>query len=533
MRPILPAHRSGRRPPVHTAPRPRVGGCRCSPPTSARLDHVLATAQRDGRLPSVAAGLVRGGELVWSGAAGTVDGRADGRAGRTPTRSTGWARSPRPSSRCACCGCATPAGSTSPTGSARTCRARPSTTSRVEQLLTHAAGTQAETPGPWWERTPGGDWDALVASPVGQRFRAGRRFHYSNVGYAALGRLLEVHHGRGWFDVVRDELLEPLGMTRTTTRPSGPAALGLAVHPFADVLLPEPEHDAGAMAPAGQLWTTVPDLARWATFLGGDDGRPALGRHARRDGRAAPRGRRPGPAVGRPRTDSASRCGTSAAPGSPVTAGRCPASSPGCGCGWMPVCRLAAQRPGPLGPTARHPARPVGAAGDGVVLFTNTTASTATRSIVDELLDGLARHEPAPVEPWSASGDPALLELVGTWHWGPATVTATVAGEHLVLGEPGTGRGARFRSIGDRRSGSGWTATTRASRCGWCADADGSVSHLDLASFRFTRTPYDPTGRRAGRGRRARLGLTPRPAHSAPSSSTSCRRAAKASGWPA
>ena len=40
------------------------------PTTVAHLDHVLATAQRDGRLPSVAAGLVRGGELVWSGAAG-------------------------------------------------------------------------------------------------------------------------------------------------------------------------------------------------------------------------------------------------------------------------------------------------------------------------------------------------------------------------------------------------------------------------------------------------------------------------------
>ena len=26
------------------------------------------------------------------------------------------------------------------------------------------------------------------------------------------------------------------------------------------------------MAPAGQLWTTVPDLARWATFLGGATG---------------------------------------------------------------------------------------------------------------------------------------------------------------------------------------------------------------------------------------------------------------------
>jgi hypothetical protein len=144
---------------------------------------------------------------------------------------------------------------------------------------------------------------------------------------------------------------------------------------------------------------------------------------------------------------------------------------------------------GPVGGPASGPA--LGAAGDGVVLFTNTTASTATRSIIDELLDTLARHEPAPVQAWSAGGDPALLELVGTWHWGPSTVTATVAGEHLVLGEPGSGRGARFRPTGPDQ----WLGLDsyyageplRVVRRG-----DGSVSHLDLASFRFTRTPYDP-----------------------------------------
>ncbi len=126
-----------------------------------------------------------------------------------------------------------------------------------------------------------------------------------------------------------------------------------------------------------------------------------------------------------------------------------------------------------------------------MVLFTNTTASTATRSTVDDLLDTLARREPAPVEPWSAGGNPSLLDLVGTWHWGPSTVTATVAGEHLVLGEPGSGRGARFRPVGTDE----WLGLDsyyageplRVVRRG-----DGSVSHLDLASFRFTRTPYDP-----------------------------------------
>ncbi|HEU5240937.1 MAG TPA: serine hydrolase domain-containing protein, partial [Ornithinibacter sp.] len=358
----------------------------------------------------------------------------------------------------------------------------------VEQLLTHAGGVQAETDGPWWERTPGGDWTALAESPVGRRFRAGRRFHYSNVGYAALGRLLEVHHGRGWFDVVRDELLGPLGMTRTTTRPSGTAAPGLAVHPFADVLLPEPEHDAGAMAPAGQLWTTTTDLARWATFLAGstdgllavetlaemvephhvndEPGKPWTGAHGlgwqvwNVDGArfAGHGGSMPGfRAALRVRLDAGVPEG-----GSAVASGNGTASG-----------------------------RARGAAGDGVVMLTNTTASPTTRTVVDELLEGLARHEPAPVEPWSASGDATLLELVGTWHWGPSTEVARAVGEHLVIGEPGADRGSRFRRAGDdlwegldgHHTGEPLRVVRR---------ADGSVSHLDLASFRLTRTPYDP-----------------------------------------
>src|SRR6476661_2011495 len=48
------------------------------PTTARQLDHRLAREQSESRLPSVCAGLVRGGELVWSGAVGTVSGRADG-----------------------------------------------------------------------------------------------------------------------------------------------------------------------------------------------------------------------------------------------------------------------------------------------------------------------------------------------------------------------------------------------------------------------------------------------------------------------
>jgi CubicO group peptidase (beta-lactamase class C family) len=444
------------------------------PSTATELDHLLARAQRTGRLPSVVAGLVRGGSLVWSGSVGTLDGRPDGRPTDADTqyrmgsitktfvavcvlglRDAGRLRlSDRldehvPGSRL---GAAT-----------------------LEQLLSHAGGTQAETDGPWWERTPGGDWDALTASGVGQRFRAGRRFHYSNVGYAALGRVLESHHGRGWFDVVHDELLAPLGMRRTTPRPSGPAASGLAVHPFADVLLPEPEHDAGAMAPAGQLWTTLTDLARWAAFIGGDTA-------GLLDPGSLAEMMEPHHVVDEP--------------GQPWTGAH--------GLGWQlwneDGARLAGHggsMPGFLAGVRVRLDDGTGdlagraAAGDGVVTMTNTTSTTVMRPLDGDLLRTLAEREPSAPEPWAAAGDPSRLELVGTWHWGPSTTTATVVGEHLVLGEPGQARGSRFRPTGPDE----WVGLD-----GYHAGeplrvvrrADGTVSHLDLASFRFTRTPYDP-----------------------------------------
>ena len=433
------------------------------PSTTRRLDHRIAVAQREARLPSVVAGLVRDGSLVWSGALGTVDGRAGGVAAGADTQyrmgsitktfvAVGVLRL-RDAGRLDL----TDRFGVHVPGS-------PFDDVTVEQLLTHAAGVQAETEGPWWERTPGGDWAELTGSGVSQRFRAGRRFHYTNVGYGALGRLLEVHHGAGWFEVVRSELLEPLGMTRTTPRPEGAAAQGLAVHPFADVLLPEPEHDAGAMAPAGQLWTTVTDLARWATFLGGDTG---------------------GLLSSATLAEMVEPHHVVDEPGKAWTGAH--------GLGWQ-VWNLDGVRyaghggsmPGFL--AGLQVARDTG---DGVVVMTNTTSSPAPRRLVAAMLAAFEQHEPAPVEPWAASGDASLLELVGTWHWGSSVLMARIEGPHLVLGEPGVARGSRFRPVG-ADAWVGLDGYHEGEPLRIVRRADGTVSHLDLASFRFTRTPYDP-----------------------------------------
>lgn len=433
------------------------------PRTAARLDHRLATAQRDGRLPSVVAGIVRGGSLVWHGAVGTVDGRAGGAPADDDTQYRMGSITKTFVGVCVLR--LRDAGRLDLTDRFEEhVPGSPFGRATLEQLLSHAGGTPAETEGPWWERTPGGDWDALVASPTAPRFRAGRRFHYSNVGYGALGRLLEVHHGIGWADVVRTELLEPLGMTRTTTRPTGRAAQGLAVHPFADVLHAEPEHDGGAMAPAGQLWTTVPDLARWATFLGGD----TAGLLAADTLAEMCEPHHVNDEVGQPWTGAH-------------------------GLGWQ-LWNVDGERF--AGHGGSMPGFLAGLRvrlddGDGVVVMANSTASPALRTLSEDLL-GLVREEaPAPVAAWSASGDPALLELVGTWHWGSSTTTARVVGEHLVLGEPGQARGSRFAPAGpDAWVGLDGYHTGEPLRV--VRRPDGTVSHLDLASFRFTRTPYDP-----------------------------------------
>ena len=249
------------------------------------------------------------------------------------------------------------------------------------------------------------------------------------------------------------------------------------MHPFADVLLPEPEHDAGAMAPAGQLWTTVEDLSRWATFAGGDTAEVLSA-----DTLAE---------MYEPHTINDN-------PGQPWTTAH--------GLGWQ-VWNVDGTRYAGHGgsmPGFLAGLRVEVESGDGVVILTNSTSGMG--AIAPELLTAYVEREPRIPEPWHAAGDPSVLELVGTWHWGPSVSTAKVVGEHLVLGEPGQARGSRFAPTGpDEWVGLDGYYTGEPLRV--VRSADGAPSHLDLASFRFTRTPYDPAADVPGGVRRRRLAL--------------------------
>ncbi len=423
----------------------------------------VAAEQAENRAPSLVAAVVRGGEVLWSGARGEVEGAA-------PTTDTQYR-----------------IGSITKTFIAvlvmrlrdegrldlndaldKHVTGTPFGHLTIAQLLSHTGGLMSESPGPWWERSPGGDWPTLLDQVDEDviKHRAGERFHYSNIGYGTLGQLVAELRGMSWVDALNTEILAPLEMSRTTPMPESPHALGWAVHPYADVLLPEPTPDAGAMAPAGQLWSTAKDLSRWLRFIAGDTG-----------------------TVLHPDTVEEMRAPAAVEDGAAWTTGY--------GLGfqtWRDNGRRLAghggSMPGFLASVVVDPATTTGA-----LALTNATAGVGVSALTTDLLKLVDDYEPALPAEWRplSEASPELLALTGQWYWGPMVfVLRLMAGGWVDLRPAsGNGRGSRFRPTGEGT----WVGLD-----GYYAGEtlrlhhheDGSVSHLDLATFIFTRTPYDP-----------------------------------------
>jgi CubicO group peptidase (beta-lactamase class C family) len=419
-------------------------------PTTARvLLARTARVQREGRAPSLVAGVVRDGGLAWStGRGDVVEPHTDvqyrlGSISKTVTavlvmrlRDEGRLHLDDPLDRHLP---GTPLGD-------RT----------IGQLLSHLAGASAESPGGWWERVPGGSLADLELGPDDVVLGAARRFHYSNLGFGLLGELAARLRGTTWEDAVTAEVLLPLGMDRTTPRPVEPAAEGRAVHPWADVVLPEPEHHAGVMAAAGQLWASLTDLARFGAFLLGDTGDVL------------------DPATLEEMT---------------VPAG-VDHSSPGWTAYGLGMQVLRVEGRTLVGHGGSMPGFLAGVFVDreeqtGAVSLANTTAGLDP--LVFGLLADLRTHEPRVVEAWAPSPSPVPLDCLGMWFWGPSPyVLRAVGGGMLHLGPlPGRiGRASRFTP----RKGA-WLGLD-----GYFAGETLRIAddHLDLDTFVFTRSPYDP-----------------------------------------
>jgi CubicO group peptidase (beta-lactamase class C family) len=434
------------------------------PSTARRLLARTARAQRESRVPSLVAGVVREGGLAWSCGRGDVaEPHADvqyrlGSISKTVTAVA--VMRARDAGRLALDDPLEQHVPGTPFGD-RT----------VGQLLAHGAGLRSEAPGDWWERVENPDWadfSALLA-PTDVPHTAGRRFHYSNLGYGALGELLARLHGRPWAEVVRDEVLLPLGMRRTTPRPDGRAAQGWAVHPHADVLQPEPEEDGRAMAAAGQLWATLEDLGRLAAFLVD-----------------------PGDVLDATTLEEMTE----------------PAGVDASAAGWsayglgLQVLRYEGRTY--VGHGGSMPGFVAGVYVDrqedrGVVLLCNAT-SGLDGTLAYDLHEVVREAEPFVGPAWSPARevDERAFALVGPWYWGTSAYAVRLRGDGLLdlRGVPGPGRASRFRDRGDGT----WVGLDgyHAGEVLRTVQRDGAVVALDLGSFVFSRTPYDPAAPHPG-----------------------------------
>jgi CubicO group peptidase (beta-lactamase class C family) len=139
----------------------------------------------------------------------------------------------------------------------------------IRRLLSHTSGLQREPYGDVWDamRMPDAEQVLTDLARAERVLPAARRYHYSNLGMSVLGHLVGRLRGGSWAEVLADRVLRPLALTGVSTEPGEHAAVGYLVDAYSDHARPEPEIDLGGLAPAGQLWSTAADLARWAAFL--------------------------------------------------------------------------------------------------------------------------------------------------------------------------------------------------------------------------------------------------------------------------
>ena len=93
----------------------------------------------------------------------------------------------------------------------------------------------------------------------------GSGYGYSNLGFGLLGDALERARGKPYEALLRKELLEPLGMSRTGLRPTPSGALATG-YDGDDPAKEATPWDLGCLAPAGGLVSSVEDLARFVAL---------------------------------------------------------------------------------------------------------------------------------------------------------------------------------------------------------------------------------------------------------------------------
>jgi CubicO group peptidase (beta-lactamase class C family) len=113
----------------------------------------------------------------------------------------------------------------------------------------------------------------IAASGVHLTTPPGTQFQYSNLGYALLGQVVEDVTGRAFRDVVKEEVLVPLGLLETGYEKEvvSDGQLARGYRKTLDGWVELPYSNAGAFSCIGGLFSCGRDLSRWVRWFSSVD----------------------------------------------------------------------------------------------------------------------------------------------------------------------------------------------------------------------------------------------------------------------
>lgn len=141
---------------------------------------------------------------------------------------------------------------------------------KIRDLFTHNAGLgNADF---LWAWTPDLSAEKVVermqhAEPA-YSFRGG--FTYQNIMYLVAGQIVEEISGKPWEDFMAERVFSPLGMNNTFPNMEGSKSYknrSVAHYEIDGHIQQIPETTADPIAPAGAVWSTSDDIAKWVNFM--------------------------------------------------------------------------------------------------------------------------------------------------------------------------------------------------------------------------------------------------------------------------
>ena len=160
----------------------------------------------------------------------------------------------------------------------------------LRELVGMAGGLPTDDP--WADRQESMSTEqfaAVVAGGMRLTSAPGQRYEYSNLGFALIGAVIEKVSGRGYVELVTEELIKPLGLTGVGYDVDVPGVDAVATGFVRrdDQWQPQPFSTPGAFSPIGGVFASPSGLSRWigwlsSGFIDTDDEDQPLGRLSRR-----------------------------------------------------------------------------------------------------------------------------------------------------------------------------------------------------------------------------------------------------------